>query len=137
MNSKKKTVAARTVRPAAEPTNGAHDLSPEHSTLITSHRKTEKETFALYESTSGDFFVQKRDESGESITPVTCDVAGKILSYETRRHMGRIFKQKLEAPVITTFEKKTYDTTKDTLVWMEFDDDVEAAAVYRTVTGRE
>jgi hypothetical protein len=137
MKAKKPTDDAEIEKLPSKPSTEALDFSPSRATLITSRRDTEKESVSLYESGSGQFFVHKQDTSGENITLVPAAAAGKILAMETRRHMARIFRRKLEAPAIATIRGRKLDTTKDEILWMEYDDDVEAGAIYRTAKGVE
>jgi hypothetical protein len=135
--TKNKRIAVSTTRTKTVTENKTRNLSPARSTLITSRREGESQTFSLYESEDEQFLVHVESKGDERITPVTCTCAARILGEQTRRHMSRIFRRKLEVPAITTIDSKNFDTTKDELVWSNCDDGVEAVAVYRTAAGRE
>jgi hypothetical protein len=137
MKAPKMTDDVEIETPPSKPSTEALGLSPSHGTLITSRRETEKTVLSLYESKSGQYFVHRQDETGENTTPVPPAAAGKILAMETRRHMARIFRRKLESPAVAKIQNRKLDTTNDEIVSMECDDDVEAGAVYRTARGVE
>jgi hypothetical protein len=121
----------------SKPAIAAQDFSQSQCTLITCRSEGEKGMLSLFEARSGDYFVVKRDEDGEHVIPVTPATAGMILAGETRRHMGKIFNRKLQSSAIVSIQGRAFDTTRDELIWMEYDDDVEAAAAYRTSSGVE
>ena len=91
----------------------------------------------MFEAASGEYFVVTRDEGGEKTIPVTPTTAGMILAEENRRHMSRIFERKLTLAAIGNVGGRSFDTTKDALIWMDCDDEVEAVATYRTNNGVE
>jgi hypothetical protein len=136
MKTKRPTDDVKTETIHSKPSTGAHDFSPSRATLITSRRHT-LQRVSLYESESGQFFVVMQDASGQRITPVTPAAAGNILVMETARHMSRIFRKQFEVPAIVTIKRRKLDTTKDAILWMHCDDEIEAAAVYRTAQGVE
>ena len=137
VKSSTKAAASRTATATPPSAQTANELSPLHSTMVTSRRDNDGQSLALYESAGGVYFVHKLDETGEHIIPITPAAAGKILALETKRKMSRIFKRQLEIPARATLDDRRIDTAKDELVWSECDDDVEAAAVYRTASGVE
>jgi hypothetical protein len=47
-------------------------LLPARSTLITSRREGESQTFSVFEGEAGQFFVHVESKGDERITPVTC-----------------------------------------------------------------
>jgi hypothetical protein len=70
--TKNKRIAVSTTRTKTETENKTHNLLPARSTLITSRREGESQTFSVFEGEAGQFFVHVESKGDERITPVTC-----------------------------------------------------------------